>query len=330
MPGEEIKTVDDDANLRNLGHFAYRKRNFRECVNLLNKINVPLQEDYRVIGYCYLKMDNLLSAISNFSKSLSIDFHHFDIIGLAWSIAQFSQVRDGIGVIVKYLPSNVDQLLVSKTNMDILITLADQLYRSRDALCISQDIYDRLFLIDPVKKYSERSVYVDEIRNGLFSFSAICSGFNDHKGLKPIVGLESFIQTPTFKSTPEENYYSLLVSTFNHTRIYPNLFIYHIFTEELLDAIIGKNKNPNFLFQSSVDFCVVNPKTMYPVFCVELDSSFHDDPKSQTYDEIKNTVFLQSSLPLFRFRPKRNIENHWIILETLYALIKQDLIEYII
>lgn len=51
----------------------------------------------------------------------------------------------------------------------------------------------------------------------------------------------------------------------------------------------------------SVDFLVCNKKTTQVSFCVEIDDPTHNDVTRQQWDEIKNTVFKISKIPLLRF-----------------------------
>ncbi len=64
----------------------------------------------------------------------------------------------------------------------------------------------------------------------------------------------------------------------------------------------------NFFYKSTLDLCIVNPSTFRPELFIELDSSWHDQPKNSENDSMKNEIFEKAGLKLHRIRKKKNKE----------------------
>lgn len=47
----------------------------------------------------------------------------------------------------------------------------------------------------------------------------------------------------------------------------------------------------------------LQPPPYVPVYFIELDSSFHDDPQAQVNDQLKDAIFRAANTKLIRIRP---------------------------
>jgi hypothetical protein len=61
-----------------------------------------------------------------------------------------------------------------------------------------------------------------------------------------------------------------------------------------------------FFYQSTLDLCIVNPKTFMPELFIELDSSWHDIEKNKKNDKMKDEIFQKAGLILHRLRKIEN------------------------
>ena len=78
----------------------------------------------------------------------------------------------------------------------------------------------------------------------------------------------------------------------------------------LADIFFVANPNKNYSYfgkisQRHVDFLGCDPKTMKPLFGIELDDSSHNSSKKQKSDYFLNKVFEDANLPLLRIRAQR-------------------------
>ena len=82
------------------------------------------------------------------------------------------------------------------------------------------------------------------------------------------------------------------------------------------------NTTANFFYKSTLDLCIVNPITYKPELFIELDSSWHDVPKSSENDKMKDEIFQRAGLKLHRIRKKKNkamIEIFELFIKENYA-----------
>lgn len=78
----------------------------------------------------------------------------------------------------------------------------------------------------------------------------------------------------------------------------------------LADVFFVANPNVNYSFfgkisQRHIDFLGCDPKTMKPLFGIELDDSSHNTQKRQKSDRFTNNVFKDAELPLLRIKAQR-------------------------
>ncbi|MNN74432.1 hypothetical protein D3C81_1906310 [compost metagenome] len=60
----------------------------------------------------------------------------------------------------------------------------------------------------------------------------------------------------------------------------------------------------SYFFKGIVDSVLFDVGAGYvPVYFIELDSSFHDDPQAQVNDQLKDAIFRAANTKLIRIRP---------------------------
>ncbi|MFT4680789.1 MAG: hypothetical protein ACI9YU_000621 [Flavobacteriales bacterium] len=62
----------------------------------------------------------------------------------------------------------------------------------------------------------------------------------------------------------------------------------------------------DFFFKSTLDLCIVHPRSFIGEVFIELDSSWHDLPKQKENDSRKDRIFEAAGLKLHRIRKKEN------------------------
>ncbi len=93
-------------------------------------------------------------------------------------------------------------------------------------------------------------------------------------------------------------YLALLEAVGDRAKIFPKIGLQDVF------YIIDRERYQtarNRIVQRHIDFLLCNPKTLQPLFGIELDDSSHNQEKAKRRDEFKNRVFESAFLPLLRF-----------------------------
>lgn len=117
-----------------------------------------------------------------------------------------------------------------------------------------------------------------------------------------------------FLSPAELNFFRVLRHvTGDHLLICPKV--------ALGDLFFVKRPNENQTFRNRidrkhVDFVLLHPKSMRPVFAIELDDKSHDRLDRMERDEFVNEVFEAANLPLVRVRAQNTYDTRQ--LETLF------------
>ena len=125
-----------------------------------------------------------------------------------------------------------------------------------------------------------------------------------HLNVKVGVSGRLCLSRSIFKSPQEEELYLAAKNRLKDEIIIPNVALSTIINDkvlELLDKKIG-----SFFYKSTLDLCIINPTTFKPIFFIELDSSYHDDPKQIVKDKMKDNIFEKAGLKLYRLRKRVN------------------------
>lgn len=104
-------------------------------------------------------------------------------------------------------------------------------------------------------------------------------------------------------------YLALLEAVGDRAKIFPKIGLQDVF------YIIDRERYQtarNRIVQRHIDFLLCNPKTLQPLFGIELDDSSHNQEKAKRRDEFKNKVFESAFLPLLRFPVQVNFNSDTI------------------
>ncbi|WPS85285.1 DUF2726 domain-containing protein (plasmid) [Brevibacillus halotolerans] len=106
---------------------------------------------------------------------------------------------------------------------------------------------------------------------------------------------------PIFFHESEINLYQVLLELFPQHFVFPNISLKTIVDVEKLRDLISSD-HMNYLFMAHVDFAIISTSTYVPVIAIEKDSNYHDTELAAKKDEMKNTIFKMSGIPLIRIR----------------------------
>ena len=107
-----------------------------------------------------------------------------------------------------------------------------------------------------------------------------------------------------FNSPQEEELFFSAKSFLKQEILLPNISLSSIINSKITELLNRQTKT--FFYQSTLDLCIVNSKTLKPIFFIELDSSWHDKPNQVSKDKMKDEIFQQAGLELHRLRKKEN------------------------
>jgi hypothetical protein len=96
----------------------------------------------------------------------------------------------------------------------------------------------------------------------------------------------------------EANFFHVL-----HNMTRDSLIVFpHVALRDLISVVDGSEYFTyyNKIKQKQVDFVLCDPKTLRPIFAIELDDSSHQRPDRITRDEFVDKVFSVSKIPLVR------------------------------
>lgn len=107
-----------------------------------------------------------------------------------------------------------------------------------------------------------------------------------------------------FNSPQEKELYLASKRILPNELILPNIALSSIINSSVIKLLA--NKTRSFFFQATLDLCIVDPQSFRPKFFIELDSSWHDNPKQIDNDRMKNEIFERAGMELHRLRKKEN------------------------
>ncbi len=106
-----------------------------------------------------------------------------------------------------------------------------------------------------------------------------------------------------FKSKQEENFYEAVRRVFPTHHPYPNVALSCVLDYPAIKDQLSEQAK-SYFFRGIVDSVLFDVGAGYvPVYFIELDSSFHDDPKAQVNDQLKDAIFRAANTKLMRIRP---------------------------
>jgi very-short-patch-repair endonuclease len=107
-----------------------------------------------------------------------------------------------------------------------------------------------------------------------------------------------------FNSPQEKELYLASKRILQNELILPNIALSSIINSKVIELLETKTKS--FFFQGSLDLCIIDSQTFKPKLFIELDSSWHDNPKQIDNDRMKNEIFEKAGMELHRLRKKEN------------------------
>ncbi|MBP1309198.1 hypothetical protein JOD82_002218 [Paenibacillus sp. 1182] len=111
----------------------------------------------------------------------------------------------------------------------------------------------------------------------------------------------SNISRPIFFHESEINLYRVLLELFPQQFVFPNISLKTIMDVEKLRENLS-SEQLNYLFMAHVDFAIISTSSYIPILAIEKDSTYHDSVHSLKKDEMKNSIFKLSGIPLIRIR----------------------------
>jgi len=127
---------------------------------------------------------------------------------------------------------------------------------------------------------------------------------------EPVEESLPYLVRDDFLSPAEFSFYKVLSSLVgNHIVIQSKVRLADIF------FVSRPNENRSYfgkISQKHVDFLVCDPKTMKPMFGVELDDASHNRSDREERDEFVDQVFKDAGLPLLRFSAQRQYSSREI------------------
>lgn len=107
-----------------------------------------------------------------------------------------------------------------------------------------------------------------------------------------------------FNSPQEQELYLASKRILKNEIILPNIALSTIVNSKIMELLGQRTKT--FFLNSTLDLCIVDSQTFKPKFFIELDSSWHDNPKQIENDRMKDEIFKKAGMKLNRLRKKEN------------------------
>lgn len=107
-----------------------------------------------------------------------------------------------------------------------------------------------------------------------------------------------------FNSPQEEELFFSAKSFLTEEILLPNISLSSIINSKITELL--DRQTTTFFYQSTLDLCIVDSKTLKPIFFIELDSSWHDKPNQVAKDKMKDEIFQKAGFELHRLRKKEN------------------------
>lgn len=107
-----------------------------------------------------------------------------------------------------------------------------------------------------------------------------------------------------FNSPQEEELFFSAKLFLNDEILLPNVSLSTIINSKIIELL--DRQTSTFFYQTTLDLCIVDSKTLKPKFFIELDSSWHDRPKQIDKDKMKDNIFEKAGFKLHRLRKKEN------------------------
>jgi len=128
-----------------------------------------------------------------------------------------------------------------------------------------------------------------------------------------------------FRSEQERTFLQALTLRFPAFMALPNYPLDQVADVSNMRHLLGE-KVWTYGRQCRLDAVLVVPGDGRPVAAFELDSAYHDDPKVQVRDEMKNAIFRLLGMPFFRLRvesPGSMRSDEW------YALLTEEVVPHL-
>lgn len=140
----------------------------------------------------------------------------------------------------------------------------------------------------------------EKLNQDMVNSSRVRGSFTVKEG----VGKGSAYQKSIFNSPQEKELFFAAKKAFPDSILLPNTALSTIIDASICPVL--SKEEALFFFKSTLDLCVVDSSSFYPELCIELDSSWHDNPKNVDNDRKKDRIFEVAGLKLFRLRKKLN------------------------
>ncbi|MCF0049264.1 DUF2726 domain-containing protein [Dyadobacter sp. LJ53] len=110
--------------------------------------------------------------------------------------------------------------------------------------------------------------------------------------------------TSIFKSGQEYQFYLAVRSVYSSYLVFPNVAVSSIINFDLVKDNLDQNEK-SYFFKALVDCVVIDPENGFKPFKMfEIDSDYHDGPKQQTNDRMKDKIMGKAGQKLFHIRVK--------------------------
>lgn len=242
----------------------------------------------------WLELNKLLSNEQNCSELASDPIFSIFEQNLVFEIERFENenAEDLSTVLARIFQLNQD-LKVLNLSQTCIIQIAEYLFRKHPsekyAKILTENVKAKEFL---EKKSNEREHEIEK--------TIIAANLDIKIGVSGKLDFSKSI----FNSPQEEELFFSAKSFLKEEILLPNISLSSIINSKITELL--DSKTSTFFYQSTLDLCIVDSKTLKPIFFIELDSSWHDKPNQVLKDKMKDEIFQKAGFKLHRLRKKEN------------------------
>lgn len=242
----------------------------------------------------WLELNKLLSNEANCKELASDPIFSIFENNLVIEIERFENenAENLLTFLVRIFQLNQD-LKILNLSKDCIIQISEYLFRKHPsekyAKILTENNDAKEFL---ERKSNERQHEIDK--------TVIAANLDIKIGIKGELDFSKSI----FNSPQEEELFFSAKLFLKDEILLPNVSLSTIINSKITELL--DRQTSTFFYQTTLDLCIVDSKTLKPKFFIELDSSWHDRPKQIDKDKMKDNIFEKAGFKLHRLRKKEN------------------------
>ena len=265
-----------------LAHIKKRK------LNMTEKCLIFLQSKE------WLKLNEFLSDENNCKELASDPIFHIFEMNLISEVKRYENEGDeNLYTVLARIFQLYQNSGILKLSKNCVSELATYLFQKNPSECYEKVLTENSEAQNFLKK--EKSERIEKIEK-----TKLASNLNVNIGASGELDFSKSI----FNSPQEEELYFATKRVLKNEIVLPNIALSTIINSKIMELLEKRTKS--FFLKSTLDLCIVDPKTFKPKFFIELDSSWHDMPKQIENDRMKNEIFEKAGMELHRLRKKEN------------------------